>query len=636
MIASNLLARRRSVAWAVAIVATLAGAGCDSATTVNPVVNGDMEQWSGGADGNPGAWRIAAGSGHFEQSGRLKHSGHSSAKVVLAGPNATVLQSVPVGLPANSLMSCSAWVNASHTKVRIHVTDGRSSARSPWHPSDGRWYQLTARMPSGESAADVAVDISASSIRSLDDFAWATFIDDVECHAVQTTFAKRTSLWFADLWDSAWLNVGNYWTFRSESGGWAYPLIRTFDLHALSVFVEAAAVAVLMVWLTDGPLRLPIWFSIVVWLSGSWIVQRTIGQLAPDRLGSLIESDTANAFYTPTLRYSWREFLDQHLTLPLARHARTNMPGKVMFFYPLQSLTGSTQAMAYIVMLLSNIGGGLLAFAIAKKLFKDNRAALYSMAFYLLIPGKICFFPLLNTLTPVFVLLSLYLWLLYLESRRSWYLAGLGASLYWLLLFDPIPFCLGFVFVAFLIAAWRQQRFTMTDLLILTGVVGGAFLAVHFVALFAIRYNIFSDFAAVARVNSEFNEERPYGIWVYGNLWEFLMSAGIVQSAIVLSLAALVLKKLATAHSAAERISIVSQPAHVLLLSYLASVIVLDLVGLNRGEVMRMWTFLTVFMAMLAAYVCALKLPKAVTYLIAIVTVFQATATIYTVGIALH
>ena len=347
-------------------------------------------------------------------------------------------------------------------------------------------------MPSGASAADVAVDISASSIRSLDDFAWATFIDDVECHAVQTTFANRTSLWFADLWDSAWLNVGNYWTFRSESGGWAYPLIRTFDLHALSVFVEAAAVAVLMVWLTDGPLRLPIWLSIVVWLSGSWIVQRTIGQLAPDRLGSLIESDTANAFYTPTLRYSWREFLDQHLTLPLARHARTNMPGKVMFFYPLQSLTGSTQAMAYIVMLLSNIGGGLLTFAIAKKLFKDNRAALYSMAFYLLIPGKICFFPLLNTLTPVFVLLSLYLWLLYLESRRSWYLAGLGASFYWLLLFDPIPFCLGFVFVAFLIAAWRQQRFTMTDLLILTGVVGGAFLAVHFVALFAIRYNIFS------------------------------------------------------------------------------------------------------------------------------------------------
>jgi hypothetical protein len=51
---------------------------------------------------------------------------------------------------------------------------------------------------------------------------------------------------------------------------------------------------------------------------------------------------------------------------------------------------------------------------------------------------------------------------------------------------------------------------------------------------------------------------------------------------------------------------------------------------------MRMWTFLTVFMAMLAAYVCALKLPKAVTYLIAIATVFQATATIYTVGIALH
>jgi hypothetical protein len=49
-----------------------------------------------------------------------------------------------------------------------------------------------------------------------------------------------------------------------------------------------------------------------------------------------------------------------------------------------------------------------------------------------------------------------------------------------------------------------------------------------------------------------------------------------------------------------------------------------------------MWTFLTVFVAMVAAYLSVFKLPRSATYAMVAVTIFQATATIYTVGVALH
>src|SRR5262245_28018910 len=124
MIESEFAARGRCLAL-VAIVAALVSVGCNRPISANPVVNGDMEQWPEGADASPASWRIAAGAGHFSQSDRIKHAGRSSVRLVLAAPNATVQQSVhQAGLTTDSLTSCSAWVHATRTKVRLHVSDG--------------------------------------------------------------------------------------------------------------------------------------------------------------------------------------------------------------------------------------------------------------------------------------------------------------------------------------------------------------------------------------------------------------------------------------------------------------------------------------------------------------------------------
>jgi hypothetical protein len=135
-------------------------------------------------------------------------------------------------------------------------------------------------------------------------------------------------------------------------------------------------------------------------------------------------------------------------------------------------------------------------------------------------------------------------------------------------------------------------------------------------------------------INSDFNTGRPYRIWIYGNLWEFFMSAGFVQSAMVLGFGVTVSARMAMM-GGAERWRIFRNPVHVLLLSYLACVIVLDLLGLNRGETMRMWIFMAVFLEILAAYVCAFRLPRIAVYASLVAMLFQTTATIYTVGVLL-
>jgi hypothetical protein len=76
------------------------------------------------------------------------------------------------------------------------------------------------------------------------------------------------------------------------------------------------------------------------------------------------------------------------------------------------------------------------------------------------VPGKLFFFPLLNTVTPVIVLACVWLAIRSLQTARSAYAALLGLSFYALLLFEPLPFVTGPLFVALGIHAVRQRNVT--------------------------------------------------------------------------------------------------------------------------------------------------------------------------------
>ena len=67
-----------------------------------------------------------------------------------------------------------------------------------------------------------------------------------------------------------------------------------------------------------------------------------------------------------------------------------------------------------------------------------------------LIPSKNFFFPILNTVTPVFILACLYLFLLYIDRKKAVFLWLLGGALYFLVLFEPTPLVTGIIFLGIL------------------------------------------------------------------------------------------------------------------------------------------------------------------------------------------
>jgi hypothetical protein len=77
---------------------------------------------------------------------------------------------------------------------------------------------------------------------------------------------------------------------------------------------------------------------------------------------------------------------------------------------------------------------------------------------------------------------------------------------------------------------------------------------------------------------------RPYGVWVSANIREFSFGVGGCQ--LVLFACAVGL--------AARRVGR-DLPALALSLGILAAVIATDVIGANRGEVIRLWIFLACF-----------------------------------------
>ena len=67
---------------------------------------------------------------------------------------------------------------------------------------------------------------------------------------------------------------------------------------------------------------------------------------------------------------------------------------------------------------------------------------------YLFVPAKLFFFPLMNSITPVAVLVCAYLGLRWM-SKWSWmYAAFLGTAVYGLLLYEPLSLAIGALLAA--------------------------------------------------------------------------------------------------------------------------------------------------------------------------------------------
>lgn len=360
------------------------------------------------------------------------------------------------------------------------------------------------------------------------------------------------------------------------------------------------------------------------------MIQILIRKVYPFSLEEIVLSSGANSFYAPAINYSAMDILSKfsELASTFPKHARTNMPGKILLYNLFTIFTSSPEVMGLLIMVLSSFGG-LLLYGICKQLFHDKKAAFYALILYGLIPSKLFFFPILNTVTPVFILLSFYLFLLYIEKKQLLLAWLLGFSFYLLYLFEPSPLTTGIIFIGILTYAIFNGTFSIKDFLILGINLILAFVFMHILFYLIFSFDIFETFQYVLNDAVNFNQSRQrlYWLWIEENAKEFFFGIGVPVSVVLIFMAAQLFSQWK------NLINIKNWTLDsVYLVSVLITYIVITFLGVNRGEITRLWIYLAVFFQVPVSRFIA-KIPKGeiVFFLLAGVLTIQTILTLHRV-----
>jgi hypothetical protein len=305
------------------------------------------------------------------------------------------------------------------------------------------------------------------------------------------------------------------------------------------------------------------------------------------------------------------------------------MPGKILLFELFKPLSSSPEMMGYLVLVLSSLGA-LLLYGICKKLFYDKQAAFYAFTLYALIPCKLFFLPILNTVTPVFILLFFYLVLVYIEKKHFWISWLLGITLYILILFEPSPLVIGIILIGILLHAIREKKISKQDLWKLFINVLLAFLGVHIIFSVLLSFDLIQSFQYVLKdaMSFDINSERHYLTWVGENTKEFFYGVGLPVIIIFVYMAAQIFSQWRTLKNNA-RWSL----ENVYVIGLLVTFSVVVFLGVNRGEITRLWIYLAVFFQIPASiFMARINKGEVLFLLVAGTLVIQTILTLQRVG----
>lgn len=419
----------------------------------------------------------------------------------------------------------------------------------------------------------------------------------------------------------------------SPEGGWFYGYVDTLDSRPvgpllIACALVAAGVAGSWPWLrhvaddhrTAMP-RVREWTPILAWCLLAVGVQGLLRSVTPYPLGAMFASDNANSFYSIALTFDVDSILGEfeRLRPSWALHAHSNLPGKLVLVRALTHISTRADVLAWAIVVLSNLGAVLL-YIVVRDLFADRFVAALAAILYLFTPAKFYFFPLLNTVTPVVVFACAGLLLRWLDTGRTVYAALLGAAVYGLILFEPTALVVGVLFAALLARAVVSGRIPPRSAFfqIVVGLL--TFAATHVAMMVWFGFDLISAFRLVAADAVAFNVSagRPYDIWVGRNLIEFLFGVGVCQ--VVLLVAAL-----ADGTAGLRNRRDAPGPAAIVLLgtAIVAMVGLADIIGVNRGEVIRLWIFLACLWQIPAAYVCRRLESRVALTIVLIATLLQ-------------
>jgi hypothetical protein len=344
------------------------------------------------------------------------------------------------------------------------------------------------------------------------------------------------------------------------------------------------------------------WGLVLAWVALATAVQAALRSLTLFSFESIFASPGANSFYTATLQQPLSTVLSSFVQtregLPL--HAQSNMPGKLVLTYALELFTVSPAVLPWILVILSNLGA-LLMYHFVGRLFENDTTALYAAILYLFVPAKLFFFPLMNTVTPVIALALACLIVQWVTTARVSWAVAVGAMVYVVVFFEPLPLVLGLLFGALAVRGVHRGQLSSLQLVTHAAVGLVTFVVCAVVVQQVTGFDLVAAFRAVRAHALEFNviERRPYDFWVRANLVEFFFGIGVCQTVLIL---AALLHGVRGPGSLCDRLM---RPVTLLTLTVLAAVGVIDLIGINRGEVIRLWIFLACFLQIPAAWVCA-------------------------------
>ncbi len=387
----------------------------------------------------------------------------------------------------------------------------------------------------------------------------------------------------------------------SIEGRWTYQYVRQpFPVRQLLVFLALAAgsAGLLSIPLRTrtGVLHLALW---IVFATGAhWLLRSH----ARSEMKAIFVSPAANSFYTTAQEHHPADLLARfnRIRRDAPWHGRSNMPGKTLLIQGLTLISTRTDVLPWLVIITSNLGA-ILIFGLARDLFESPRTAVHAAVLYLFTPARVLFFPLMNSVTPLLVLGCAWLLMRWLRTGAHVYPVAIGVALYALVFFEPLPLVMGLLFLSVIFAAAVRGEIEWERFLLQGCAAVVAFVATFEAVVFLTDFNLLRAFRQIGAHAIEFNEleARPYATWVRSNLGEFIFAAGPCQ--IVLACVAVAYRRIT---GSGWRASLLD-PLTVISVGLFAVLITTNLLGVNRGEVLRLWTFLACFFQLPAAYLCS-------------------------------
>ena len=406
----------------------------------------------------------------------------------------------------------------------------------------------------------------------------------------------------------------------SSSGGWVHAYLYPFQFRSIAIFAIVFACCAVLAMVPLAEVNRRQWRIVAMWFALGLCAQGVLRGLSPYTMEGLFLGDGSNGFFQPTLQYGsvelLRDFDRIRPTLPL--HPSTNMPGKVILMYALGIVSQRPAVLAWLVVLVSNLGA-LFLYLFVRDWLDDRETALASAILYLFVPSKLLFFPGLNAVTPVFVLACAWLWVRLLQSRSVIYGLALGAVAYGAVFYEPTPSVMGLLFLFLTAYALWVRDIDLWTVVKLCVVVALGFLATYGLFLALFNFDLLGTLRRVAADAVIFNARvrRHYYPWIARNMLDLAFGAGLCQAVLFCAVTVMAIsRKTLAARNMDGRMA-------ALCLGTAIALVATDLAGINRGEVVRLWIFLACFLQIPAAYACRRLESRAALILVLGTTILQ-------------